>query len=180
MMFVDMTRSPFARRSAVQWIATLASSSVYAILIGTFGLQVARVEGFSMAPTLEDQDRLIVNKLVYQFREAHAGDIVMFRYPVQPEVAFVKRLIAEGGDTVTIIDGEVYVNDTRVADDFIPPGFRSHDQWGPEIIPEGFDFVLGDHRNSSSDSRQWGMVPKKYIIGKVQMRWWPPFSARMF
>ncbi len=161
-------------------LATLGSAVAYAVLIGTFGLQTARVEGLSMAPTLEDQDRLIVNRFVYRLRDARPGDIVMFRYPLRPEVAFVKRVIAEGGDLVNIIDGQVYVNDERLEDDFIPPQFRSHDDWGPEVIPEGYDFVMGDHRNRSSDSREWGMVPKKYIIGRVQLRWWPPSSVRLF
>ena len=145
----------------LSWLATLGSAVAYAVLIGTFGLQTARVEGASMAPTLEDQDRLIVNRLVYRLRDARPGDIVMFRYPVRPEVAFVKRIIAEGGDTVSIVDGQVYVNDERLEDDFIPPQFRSHDDWGPEVIPEGYDFVMGDHRNRSSDSREWGMVPEE-------------------
>jgi signal peptidase I len=168
------------RGVSIAWLKTLASSGVYAVLIGTFGLQIARVQGASMAPTLEDEDRLIVNKIVYRFREARPGDIVMFYYPVRPELWFVKRVIASGGDTVSIVDGNVFVNDSRVDDDFIPPNFRSHDDWGPQVIPEGYDFVMGDHRNSSSDSREWGMVPKKYIVGKVQVRWWPPSSVRVF
>ena len=163
-----------------RWLASLVSVAAYALVIATFGMQIARVEGASMAPTLRDQDRLIVNRLVYRFRDARPGDIVMFYYPLQPELSFVKRVIAEGGDTVSIVDGQVYVNDRLLDDTFIPPEFRSHDEWGPQVIPEGYDFVLGDHRNGSSDSREWGMVPKKYIVGRVQVRWWPLFSARMF
>jgi len=164
----------------IAWLKRLTSAGVGAFLIGTFGMQIARVEGKSMAPTLEDQDRLLVNKLVYRFRDARPGDIVIFFYPVRPELSFVKRVIAAGGDTVSIVDGQVYVNDTRLDDDFIPAEFRSHDEFGPQLIPEGYDFVMGDHRNSSSDSREWGMVPKKYIVGKVQCRWWPLSSLRLF
>ncbi len=169
-----------SRASALTWLTTVGSAVAYSVLIGTFGLQSARVAGASMAPTLEDQDRLLVNRFVYRIRDARAGDIVMFRYPLRPELSFVKRIIAEGGDTVSIVDGQVYVNDAHLDDDFIPPQFRSHDNWGPQVIPEGYDFVLGDHRNRSSDSREWGMVPKKYIVGKVQLRWWPPTSVRLF
>jgi signal peptidase I len=164
----------------VAWVKTLASAAVYAILIVTFGFQVARVEGQSMAPTLEDQDRLIVNKLVYRIGEPRRGDIVMLYYPLNPEKSFVKRVIAEEGDTVRIVDGRVYVNDIPLKDDYVPSEYRSHDDWGPQVIPEGYYFVMGDHRNNSSDSRHWGMVPKKYIIGKVQLRWWPVPSARVF
>jgi signal peptidase I len=168
------------KEELVAWVKTLVSAAVYAILIVTFGIQVARVEGQSMAPTLEDQDRLIVNKLVYRIGEPRRGDIVMLYYPLNPDKSFVKRVIAEEGDTVRIVDGRVYVNDVPLHDDYVPPQYRSHDEWGPQVIPEGYYFVMGDHRNNSSDSRHWGMVPKKYIIGKVQLRWWPVPAARMF
>jgi len=164
----------------VAWIKTLVSAAVYAILIVTFGFQVARVEGLSMAPTLEDQDRLIVNKFAYRIGEPRRGDIVMLYYPLDPDKSFVKRVIAEEGDSVRIVDGRVYVNDVPLHDDYVPPEYRSHDDWGPQVIPEGYYFVMGDHRNNSSDSRHWGMVPKKYIIGKVQLRWWPVPTARVF
>jgi signal peptidase I len=164
----------------VAWVKTLMSAAVYAVLIVTFGFQVARVEGQSMAPTLEDQDRLIVNKLVYRISDPRRGDIVMLYYPLNPDKSFVKRVIAEEGDTVRIVDGRVYVNDIPLKDDYVPPEFRSHDDWGPQVIPEGYYFVMGDHRNNSSDSRTWGFVPKKYIIGKVQLRWWPVPTARVF
>ncbi len=169
-----------AKEELVAWVKTLASAAVYAVLIVTFGFQVARVEGQSMAPTLEDQDRLIVNKLAYRIGEPRRGDIVMLYYPLNPDKSFVKRVIAEEGDTVRIVDGRVYVNDVPLQDDYVPAEFRSHDDWGPQVIPEGYDFVMGDHRNNSSDSRHWGMVPKKYIIGKVQLRWWPVPTARVF
>jgi signal peptidase I len=168
------------KEELVAWVKTLMSAAVYAVLIVTFLFQVARVEGQSMAPTLEDQDRLIVNKLVYRIGEPRRGDIVMLYYPLNPEKSFVKRVIAEEGDTVRIVDGRVYVNDIPLKDDYVASEYRSHDDWGPQVIPEGYDFVMGDHRNNSSDSRHWGMVPKKYIIGKVQIRWWPVPTARVF
>ena len=168
------------RDELLAWMKTLISAAVYAVLIVTFGFQVARVEGRSMAPTLEDQDRLIVNKLVYRISDPRRGDIVMLYYPLDPDKSFVKRVIAEENDTVRIVDGRVYVNDVPLHDDYVPDDYRSHDDWGPQVIPEGYYFVMGDHRNNSSDSRHWGMVPKKYIIGRVQLRWWPVPTARMF
>jgi signal peptidase I len=164
----------------VAWLKTLASAAVYATLIVTFGFQVARVEGMSMAPTLQDQDRLIVNKLAYRIGDPKVGDIVMLYYPLKPEKSFVKRIIAEEGDQVRIVDGRVFRNDVPLDDSFVPQDYRSHDDWGPQVIPEGYYFVMGDHRNNSSDSRHWGFVPKKYIIGKVQLRWWPMGHARVF
>ena len=162
------------------WTKTLVSAGVYALLIVTFLAQVARVEGLSMAPTLQDQDRLLINKLVYRLGDPQPGDIVMLYYPLDPSKSFVKRVIAVEGDSVRIVSGRVYVNDLPLADDYVRPEYRSADEWGPQVVPEGFDFVMGDHRNNSSDSRHWGMVPKKYIIGRVQLRWWPLASARVF
>jgi signal peptidase I len=169
-----------AGRDLVSGFQTLVSAAVYATLIVTFGFQVARVDGLSMAPTLEDHDRLIVNKLVYELGEPRPGDIVMLYYPVNPEKMFVKRVIAKEGDTVRIVDGRVYVNDQPLHDDYVPAEFRSHDDFGPEIVKQGYYFVMGDHRNNSSDSRNWGPVPKKYIVGKVKIRWWPLQDARIF
>ena len=163
------------------WLKTFASAAVYATLIVTFGFQVARVEGKSMEPTLQDQDRLIVNKAAYRFfGEPQRGDIVMLFYPRDPDKSFVKRVVAEEGDTVRIQDGQVYVNEVLQPDLFVPPEFRSHEDHGPEVVRESYYFVMGDHRNNSSDSRHWGQVPQKYIIGRVQLRWWPLTDARLF
>ena len=167
-------------REAVAWVKTLLSAAVYATLIVTFGFQVARVEGHSMAPTLANQDRLIVNKFAYLIGSPRPGDIVMMLYPKEPDKSFVKRIIAEPGDTVEIKDGRVYVNDVELADDFVDPSYRSHDDHPRLEIQPGYYYVLGDHRNNSSDSREWGEVPKKYVVGRVQLRWWPIFDARVF
>jgi len=174
--------SPWRRfgNEALAGLKTLVSAAVYATLIVTFGFQVARVDGLSMAPTLEDHDRLIVNKLVYELSEPRPGDIVMLYYPLNPEKMFVKRVIAKEGDIVRIVDGHVYVNDAPVRDDYVTQEFRGHDDWGPQVVQQGYYFVMGDHRNNSSDSRAWGPVPKKYIVGKVKIRWWPLQDARIF
>src|SRR5947207_5418844 len=107
-------RLALVRDELIAWFKTLSSAAVYATLIVTFGFQVARVEGMSMAPTLEDQDRLIVNKLAYRIGEPHHGDIVMLYYPIDPNKSFVKRVIAEEGDTVRIVDGHVLVHETQL------------------------------------------------------------------
>lgn len=162
------------------WVKTLASAALYAIVIVTFVFQVARVEGLSMAPTLDDQDRLIVNKLIYRVSSPRRGDIVMLYYPLDPDKMFVKRVIAEEGDQVRIVDGRVYVNDVPMPSDYVPTEYQSHDDWGPQVVPQGHYFVMGDHRNNSQDSRHFGFVPKRYIVGKVQVRWWPVPQARTF
>jgi signal peptidase I len=164
----------------IAWMKTLGSAAVYATLIVTFVAQVARVDGHSMAPTLADHDRLIVNKLAYRLGEPKIGDVVMLYYPSDPSKAFVKRIIAREGDEVRIVNGKTYRNDVLMNDSFVSAEFRSHEDWGPYVVPPGYYFVMGDHRNNSSDSRIWGPVPKKYIVGRVQLRWWPPNHLRVF
>ena len=162
------------------WFKTLVSAAVYATIIVTFGFQVARVDGESMTPTLEDHDRLIVNKLVYQWTEPKVGDVVMHYWPEDPNKTFVKRIVAAEGDTIRSDAGKVYRNEVLMDDSFIPPQYRMQDTWGPVVVRRGYYFVLGDHRNNSLDSRAWGEVPKKYILGKIQLRWWPLNQARIF
>jgi signal peptidase I len=164
-----------------EWLRGFTSVAMFTVLILTFGFQAARVEGRSMEPTLQDQDRLIVNKAAYLFfGDPRPGDIVMHYYPRDPDKSFVKRVVAEEGDTVRIDDGNVYVNDVLQPDFFVPPEFRSYEDHGPEVVEASHYFVMGDHRNNSSDSRHWGQVPEKYIVGRVQVRWWPLFDVRWF
>ena len=173
-------RRPFTRRLVVvrdelfAWLKTLVSAAVYATLIVTFGVQVARVEGQSMAPTLANQDRLIVNKFAYSIiGSPRPGDIVMLYYPRDPDKSFVKRVIArrrrhrQDRGRPRVCERRAIGRRLRRA------GYRSHDDHEPIVVRPGYYYVLGDHRNNSSDSRDWGEVPKKYIIGKVQLRWWP-------
>jgi signal peptidase I len=95
-------------------------------------------------------------------------------------LALVKRIIAAEGDQIRIVDGRVFRNEVPLDDAYIPEEYRSYDTWGPVVVRRGYYFVMGDHRNNSSDSRTWGEVPKKYIIGRVQVRWWPVNHARIF
>jgi signal peptidase I len=173
-------RLTLVRDEVFAWFRTLVSAAVYATLIVTFGVQVARVEGQSMQPTLGNEDRLIVNKFAYVIGSPRPGDIVMLYYPRDPDKSFVKRVIAEEGDRVKIVNGRVFVNGRQMADDFVPENYRGHDDHDEVTVSPGFYYVLGDHRTNSSDSREWGEVPKKYITGKVQLRWWPVTDARVF
>jgi signal peptidase I len=159
-------RLPWLLR-AIVWVFTLYLALSIGTLFVTFFVQFSRVEGAGMAPTLNDHDRVVVNKIVYRIHDPRRGDVVMLYYPLNPDKSFFKRVIAEGGDTVRIVGGRVDVNGIPLKDDYVPNEFRSQDYWGPQVIQQDYYFVLSDHRNNSSDSRHWGMVPKKYIIGKV-------------
>jgi len=164
----------------ILWLRTVTSAAVYATLIATFGFQVARVEGRSMEPTLHDRDRLVVNKFAYQVHDPEVGDVVMLLHPNNPSQSLVKRIVAAPGDTVAFREGVVVRNGVAVAEDFIPADLRSLDNQASVVVPEGFYFVLGDHRNNSSDSRVFGPVPRKYILGRIQIRWWPIADAKSF
>ena len=142
------------KEELVAWVKTLVSAAVYAVLIVTFGFQVARVEGQSMAPTLEDQDRLIVNKLVYRIGEPRRGDIVMLYYPLNPDKSFVKRVIAEEGDTVRIVDGRVYVNDIPLKDDYVAPEYPQPRRLGTAGDSRGLRF-----RHGRPPQQQLGQPP---------------------
>jgi signal peptidase I len=159
------------RRRIVVGVAAGASLllvfSVALSAIAAFPFQLVHVVGHAMEPGLRDQQRLIVNKLAYLFHDPRAGDVVMMYYPLDPRKSFVKRVIGREGNTVRIVEGHVLVNESPLDDSYVPDEFRDHNSWGPQVVPSGYYFVMGDHRNSSADSRHWGFVPRKYIIGKI-------------
>jgi signal peptidase I len=164
----------------VAWLKTLFSAAVYAILIVTFGFQVARVEGQSMAHTLEDQDRLIVNKLVYRISEPRRGDIVMLYYPLNPDKSF-REAGDCGGRRQRPHRGWAGVCQRHPAAGRLRLG-RVPQPRRLGSADHSRRVLLRDGRSSEQQLRQpsLGMVPKRYIIGKVQLRWWPVPTARVF
>jgi signal peptidase I len=161
-------------------VGLVATLAVSAFLLAFFGFQLVRVDGISMTPTLADSDQLVVDRLVYRLGDPRPGDVVTLYYPANPGTVFVKRVIAKEGDVVQIVEGRVLVNDRPLRDDYVVAQYRDHGNWGPQAIPQGFDFVMGDHRTISFDSRYWGFVPKRYIVGKVMLRWWPLHDVKVF
>jgi len=138
-----------------------------------FSPRVARIEGQAMSATLNDQDRVIVNRSAYLFSSPRRGEIVMHRYPRDERRMFVKRIIAQGGDTIRIEQGRVYVNGQAIEEPYVTPEARSRDTLASLTIPPAQYFVMGDRRNNSSDSRHWGLVPEKLVVGHVAFRFWP-------
>lgn len=141
---------------------------------------MAARQRFSMEPTLHDRDRIIVNKLAYRWSTPHVGDIVMLASPDEPDKMLVKRVIAAPLDVVQSVDGQILRNGVSLPDEYLEPTRRSTDSWGPQVVPRGHYFVLGDHRSNSADSRTFGPIPQRYIQGRVQVRWWPLLSSRWF
>jgi signal peptidase I len=155
------------------WVRDIVLAVGAAILIVVFLYQPVKVEGTSMLPELVDQERIFVNKYLYHFEQISRKDIVVFWFPKDPSKRYIKRVIGMPGDTVEIKDGVVYVNGARLEESYLIPEYRDHRSNPPVTVESGHYFVLGDHRDKSNDSRNWGLVPEKYIYGKAVFRYWP-------
>jgi signal peptidase I len=159
------------------WLRDLVVSVAVSAFIIIFLYQPVRVEGTSMLPVLEDQDRLFINKLAYRVGEIHRGDVVVFLYPHDHEKSYIKRVIALPGDDLRIDHGQVYVNGKETDEKYVPKRFAD-DRSQPEmVIPAHEYFVMGDHRSISSDSRDFGPVDKDLIYGKAAFVYWPMDQA---
>jgi signal peptidase I len=166
-----------ARGIMHSWLRDLVVSVVASALIIIFLYQPVRVEGTSMLPVLEDQDRLFINKLAYRVGEIHRGDVVVFLYPHDHEKSYIKRVIAGPGDTLKIDHGQVYVNGARVEESYVPKRFTDERSQPEMTVPAHEYFVMGDHRSISSDSRDFGPVERGLIYGKAAFVYWPMDQA---
>lgn len=146
---------------------------LFCFFIVTFVAQPVRVQGASMQPRIEDNERILVNKFIYRFQGVERGDVVVFYYPRDPSVSYIKRVIGLPGDEVEIRSGAVYVNGARLDEPYLAPVFRDHYDMPETVVEPGHYFVMGDHRSSSMDSRSFGSVPEKYIYGKAAFCVWP-------
>jgi signal peptidase I len=155
------------------WARDLFFCLIVSFFIILFLYQPVKVEGGSMEPGLEDQERIFINKLVYRWESIERGDIVVFRYPRDPHKSFIKRVIGLPGDRVRISYGHVYVNGTPVAEAYVPTEFLDTKSYAETLVPTNSYFVLGDHRCASNDSREFGSVPRSYIYGKAVFGYWP-------
>jgi signal peptidase I len=155
------------------WLRDILISVVIAVLIVVFLYQPVRVEGTSMLPRLEDQDRLFINKFVYRFTAIERGDVVVFHYPRDPVKSYIKRVIALPGDRLRIDNGTVWLNGKPQPELYVPEEYRDNRYYPEIIVPEGDYFMMGDHRSISSDSREFGPVERSFIYGKAAFVYWP-------
>lgn len=158
---------------AKDWIVSIITAIVIAMLIRTFIVELYIVDGPSMRPTLLHEEKLVVNKFIYYLRAPEKGEVVIFRYPRDTSRDFIKRVIATAGDTIEIKDGRVYVNDQLLIEDYILE--KTYTEYPKVTIPEGTIFVMGDNRNNSEDSRfsDVGFVPLNLVKGKAVFVFWP-------
>ncbi len=155
------------------WTRDIFFAALTAILIVVFVVQPVRVEGTSMQPNLADQERIFVNKFVYHFSGIERGDVVVFWYPKDRAKSFIKRVVGLPGETVEVRRGIVYVDGRPLHEQYVLSKYVDYYSYPPIRVPVNSYFVLGDHRNSSNDSRHWGCVPLSSIFGKAVFRYWP-------
>ncbi|NLE75874.1 MAG: signal peptidase I [Chloroflexi bacterium] len=156
-------------------LETIVPAVVIALLINLLLAQATRVYGHSMVPNLETDQRLVVEKLSYRFREPQRGDVVVIRLPQHSQELLIKRVIALPGERVSIHDGQVHINGSPLAEPYLAQKTRGYME--EQAVPAESIFVLGDNRGASNDSRSFGMLPYESIVGRAWVSYWPPERA---
>jgi signal peptidase I len=180
----SLSHLPRPWRTIVDWTLTLAVA-VAAVLI--FQAEVAkpyRIPSASMEPTLRVSDRVIANRIVYRLHSPERGDIVVFEAPAAVALAcpagggtFIKRIVGLPGEVVSMRDGRVFVGGSPLREPYLRRAYRGSESGSWGRVPAGSYFMLGDNRARSCDSRRWGTVPRASIIGRAEIRYWPPLRA---
>ena len=185
-----MQISPSRKRKLLhfyhEWVEPFIAAVILALVIRTFFVQPFKIPTGSMRPTLREGDRILVNKLLYRFREPERGDVVVFKYPPDRKRDFIKRLVAGPLEMVAIEDGHLRVDGERVTDPeiFNDIFYYNKEDWpygrsGVTVaVPEERYFVLGDNSANSSDSRNWGFVHRQDLLGRAFFVYWPPSRVR--
>ncbi|HWE00706.1 MAG TPA: signal peptidase I [Bryobacteraceae bacterium] len=172
--------APASRESSsfnpIPVLRDIGISVILAVVLIVFIYQPVKVEGTSMMPGLTDQERIFINKYEYKLGVDFIarGDLVVFHFPLDPNQSYIKRVIGVPGDVVEIVDGNVFVNGRALDEPYVLPEYRDHLSTPRTVVPMNNYFVLGDHRNSSNDSRTWGFVDRPKIYGKAVFVYWPP------
>jgi len=161
------------RPALAVWLRDVIISLAVSAFFIIFLYQPVKVEGTSMMPTLEDQERVFINKFVYKLEPIERGDVIVFRYPRDPAKSYIKRVIAVAGDHVQIQAGVVFVNGRRLREPYVPRMYEDVRSYPDTVVPPHSYFVLGDHRNLSNDSRDFGPVDEDFIYGKAVFGYWP-------
>lgn len=172
----DVAHTPHEGRGFFEtrfWLRDLILSLLLAFVFVIFLYQPVQVEGTSMMPRLSNHERIFINKFVYRFEPIRRGDIVVFYYPLDPSKSYIKRVVGLPGETLSIRDGRVYINSRAMKEPYVSPSFLDPQSYPPVTIEPDHYYVLGDHRDSSNDSREWGAVDRKYIYGKAVFVYWP-------
>jgi signal peptidase I len=184
-----------AKSAVREWVESLVIAFILAMVIRAFIVQAFKIPTGSMRPTLLEGDRILVNKFIYgaripftpfslpALRNPKRGDVVVFIYPEDTHRDFIKRLIAGPGETVEINNGAVYIDGKPLDTPTFSRYYYNRGPYGEEgkkiVVPKDNYFVLGDNSGSSQDSRYWGFVPRKYLLGGAFLIYWPPNRLRV-
>lgn len=168
----------------IDLVETLVIAGAVFVVIYAFLFRPFQVNGKSMFPTYDDQEYVLTNLIALRFSSLERGDVIVFKAPPNEDRDYIKRVIGIPGDTVTIRDGFVYINGKKLDETYLPPDYKTY---GGAFLSEGEEapvpadsyFVMGDNRGYSSDSREWGFVPRDKIIGKSYVVYWPPNHFRV-
>jgi signal peptidase I len=155
------------------WLRDLILAVLLSFIVIVFLYQPVQVEGTSMTPGLENHERIFINKFIYRFEPIARGDIVVFWYPLDRSKSYIKRVVGLPKDRVSIREGRVYVNDKLLDEPYISPDSLDHQSYPAVYVEPNHYYVLGDHRESSNDSRVWGSVDRRFIYGKAVFVYWP-------
>lgn len=178
-------KAPSRTRSMVEWVVVIVGAVVVALVIKAFLVQAFYIPSGSMEPTLDIQDRVLVNKLSYKLHDVNRGDIVVFGRPDtegSDEIKdLIKRVVALPGESVVIKDNHVYIDGQRLVEPYLPDGTRTSTDSSPRkctsenpcVVPDGDVWVMGDNRTNSRDSRWFGPIPESKIVGRAFVRVWP-------
>lgn len=157
----------------LELVESVVIAIVLALVIRFFLFEPFYIPSGSMEPTLQVEDKIIVNKLVYRLKEPKRGDIIVFEHPMlDPNIDYIKRVVGLPGETLEIKESTVYINGKPLEEEYLPADLKFMD-FGPVTIPENSYFMMGDNRNNSQDSRVWGTLPEDYIVGKAFFIFWP-------
>ncbi|MGE5228240.1 MAG: signal peptidase I [Deltaproteobacteria bacterium] len=183
-------------KRVLEYVAVVAAAVLVALAVQAWVVKPYRIPSGSMLDTLRPGDRVLVNRMVYHLREPERGDVIVFHYPQDPDVVFIKRVVGVPGDLLEARDGRLYVNGRRAAEPYVHrtggrldptlaqaaiAGSTMHDPWSlakPYRVPAGNYFVMGDNRTDSDDSRDWGTVPRAAIVGEGLATYWPVSRLR--
>ena len=176
--------SPQTKQIIREWVETIVIALALAMIVRTFVVAAFKIPTGSMKPTLLEGDKIFVNKFIYRFKPVERGDVIVFKYPEDPKKDYVKRLVGLSGETIEIKEGRIYIDDKEIDTPSIKNVYyRNSGDYGEKDIktkvPQDCFFVLGDNSANSRDSRYWGFVPKKYLVGKAFVIWWPPNRIRL-
>ena len=178
----DLTTSSSAARAVGSFFWELIKVFLVAIVIIVpiryFLIQPFFVRGASMEPNFGDREYLVIDEVSFYLREPERGEVVVFRYPRDPRQFFIKRIIGSPGETIMVKDGYVYIDGNKLNEVYLPGNYLTSEksflrEEVPYKIPDGYYMVFGDNRDFSSDSREWGPISLKAIVGKAWLRYWP-------